>query len=106
MAAKAKTDDSPAKVKYRYRVTNWAEYGLCHKSKAKSLKSLRMAPTTARAHAAIAEREVRATIPPREGAVLWGNDHPRDAILAQIETKGRAGWKEASGYRRAVLPKT
>ena len=26
MAAKAKTDDSPAKVKYRYRVTNWAKY--------------------------------------------------------------------------------
>ena len=54
-------------------------------------------------HAAIAEREARTTIPPREGAVLWGNDHPRDAILAEIEAKGRAGWKEASGYHRRSI---
>ena len=26
MAAKTRIDDSPAKVKYRYRVKNWAEY--------------------------------------------------------------------------------
>jgi Transposase DDE domain len=58
---------------------------------------------TERTHAAIAEREARATIPPREGAVLWGNDHPRDAILAEIEAKGRAGWKEDSGYHRRSL---
>ena len=54
-------------------------------------------------HAAIAEREARATIPPRHDAVRWGNDHPRDAILAEIETKGRAGWKEDSGYHRRSL---
>ena len=58
---------------------------------------------TERTHAAIAKREARTTIPPREGAVLWGNDHPRDAILAEIEAKGRAGWKEDSGYHRRSL---
>jgi Transposase DDE domain len=54
-------------------------------------------------HAAIRQREAEATIPPRHDAVLWGNDHPRDAILAEIETKGRAGWKEASGYHRRSI---
>ncbi len=58
---------------------------------------------TAGTHAAIAEREARATIPPRHDAVPWGNDHPRDAILAEIETTGRAGWKEASGYHRRSI---
>ena len=38
-------------------------------------------------HAAIAERGARATIPPRERALLWGNDHPRDAILQDIDAK-------------------
>ena len=28
----------------------------------------------------------------------WGNDHPRDVILAGIAARGRAGWTEASGY--------
>ena len=28
-------------------------------------------------HAAIAERGAKATIPPREGAVPWGENHPR-----------------------------
>jgi hypothetical protein len=41
-----------------------------------------------------------ATIPPRDGAAAWGNEHPRDAILAEIEAKGRADWKEESGYHR------
>jgi Transposase DDE domain len=54
-------------------------------------------------HAAIRQREARATIPPRHDAVPWGNDHPRDAILAEIEAKGRAGWKEDSGYHRRSL---
>jgi len=55
------------------------------------------------AHAAIAGREAKATIPPREGAAFWGNDHPRDAILAEIAAKGREGWKEESGYHRRSL---
>ena len=54
-------------------------------------------------HAAIRQREARATIPPRHDAVPWGNDHPRDAILAEIEAKGRDGWKEDSGYHRRSI---
>lgn len=54
-------------------------------------------------HAAIAERGAKATIPPREGAVPWGEDHPRDAILAEIAAKGRSGWKKDSGYHRRSL---
>ena len=54
-------------------------------------------------HAAIRQREAKATIPPRHDAVPWGNDHPRDALLAEIETKGRAGWKDESGYHRRSI---
>lgn len=54
-------------------------------------------------HAAIAERDARATIPPRDGAVAWGDDHPRDAILQEIEAKGLAGWKNDSGYHRRSI---
>jgi transposase len=54
-------------------------------------------------HAAIAERGAKATIPPRDGAVLWGNDHPRDAILKDINAKGRDGWKDDSGYHRRSI---
>ena len=48
----------------------------------------------------IAERGARATIPPRDGAIPWGDDHPRDAILAAIAERGRDGWKGDSGYHR------
>ena len=58
---------------------------------------------TAGTHAAIRERDAKATIPPREDAVTWGNDHPRDALLAAIQSKGRAGWKENSGYHRRSI---
>ena len=58
---------------------------------------------TAGAHAAIAGRDARATIPPRKDAVPWGNGHPRDVILAGIAAMGRAGWKEASGYHRRSI---
>ncbi|MER2624180.1 MAG: IS5 family transposase [Accumulibacter sp.] len=54
-------------------------------------------------HAAIAERNARATIPPRDGAVAWGDGHPRDAILQAIEAKGLAGWKNDSGYHRRSI---
>lgn len=54
-------------------------------------------------HAAIAERDARAAIPPRDGAVRWGDDHPRDAILADIDAKGRDGWKDDSGYHRRSI---
>jgi hypothetical protein len=54
-------------------------------------------------HAAIAERDARATIPPRDGAVAWGDDPPRDAILQEIEAKGLASWKNDSGYHRRSI---
>ena len=54
-------------------------------------------------HAAIAERDARATIPPRDGAVTWGDDHPRDVILQEIEAKGLDGWKNDSGYHRRSI---
>ena len=54
-------------------------------------------------HVAIAERGARATIPPRDGAVTWGDDHPRDAILQEIEAKGLDGWKNDSGYHRRSI---
>jgi hypothetical protein len=53
--------------------------------------------------AAIAQRDAKATIPPREGALLWGNDHPRDGLLKEIDAKGREGWKDDSGTHRRSL---
>jgi hypothetical protein len=54
-------------------------------------------------HAAIADRDGCATIPPRDGAVPWGDDHPRDGTLQDIDAKGSAGWKNDSGYHRRSL---
>lgn len=53
--------------------------------------------------AAIAERNARATIPSRDGAVPWGDEHPRNAILQEIEAKGLDGWKNDSGYPRRSI---
>lgn len=66
---------------------------------ARSPKSRPMgACDTTGAHAAIAGRDTRATIPPRKDAVPWGNDHPQHVILAGIEAMGLADWKEG-GFR-------
>ncbi len=54
-------------------------------------------------HRSIAERGAKATIPPRDGAVPWGGDHPRDAILQAIAERGRDGWKDDSHYHRRSL---
>jgi Transposase DDE domain len=54
-------------------------------------------------HRSAAERGARATIAPREGAVAWGDDHPRDAILKDIEALGMEGWKQESGYHRRSI---
>jgi hypothetical protein len=54
-------------------------------------------------HPVIAERDARATILRRDGAVTWGDDHPRDAILHEVEAKGRGGWKNESGYHRRSI---
>jgi hypothetical protein len=58
---------------------------------------------TRECHRAISERGAKATIPPRKNAALWGNAHPRDAILEHIATHGREGWKKASGYHRRSI---
>ena len=58
---------------------------------------------TERCHRSIAERGAKATIPPRDGAVPWGDDHPRDAILQAIAERGRDGWKDDSHYHRRSL---
>lgn len=52
---------------------------------------------------AIAEKEAIAAIPPRTNAVLWGDDHPRDAVLSQIEKEGMAAWKVSANYHRRSL---
>ena len=63
-------------------------------------------------HAAIAKREARAAIPPRENARIrqHGNSQapplPRDEILRSIRQLGRRGWKKASGYHRRSLAET
>ena len=57
-------------------------------------------------HAAITELGAKATLPPRDGAILWGSDHPRDGLLNEIDAKGRAGWKDDSGYHRRSLSET
>ena len=54
-------------------------------------------------HRSIAERGAKATIPPRDGAVPWGDDHPRDRILQAIAERGRDGWKDDSCYHRRSL---
>lgn len=54
-------------------------------------------------HRAIAERGAKVAIPPREGAVPWGDEHPRDALLKRIATRGQDGWKKESGYHRRSI---
>jgi hypothetical protein len=56
-----------------------------------------------RVFCSFAGRTPRATIPPREGAVAWGDDHPRDAILQEIDAKGKSVWKNESGYHRRSI---
>ena len=55
-------------------------------------------------HKTVAQRQTHATTtPPREGAVRWGEAHPRDAILYAIDAKGFDNWKTDSGYHRPTL---
>ncbi|MBE2260744.1 MAG: transposase, partial [Rhodobacteraceae bacterium] len=54
-------------------------------------------------HVAIADRDARATSPPRDGAVPRGDDHPRDGIHNDIAAKGSAGWKNDSDYHRRSI---
>lgn len=62
-------------------------------------------------HQAIAQRQARAAIPPRENAQPWapnsdGSMHPRTAILERIGQVGLAPWKKESGYHRRSLAET
>ena len=62
-------------------------------------------------HEAIAQRQARAAIPPRENAQPWaanpdGSGHPRTAILARIGEVGLAQWKKESRYHRRSLAET
>jgi hypothetical protein len=62
-------------------------------------------------HAAIAQRQARAAIPPRENAQPWephpdGTVHPRTAILERISEIGLAQWKQESGYHQRSLAET
>ena len=63
-----------------------------------------MAPTTATAATRPSPSGALVPpFPPRECAVAWGDDHPRDAILQEIEAKGSRGWKNESGYHRRSI---
>lgn len=62
-------------------------------------------------HEAIAQRQARAAIPPRDNAQPWepnpdGTVHPRTAILERIGELGLAQWKKESGYHRRSLAET
>jgi hypothetical protein len=61
-------------------------------------------------HDAIAQRNARATIPPRRDACYSSpenpDDHPRDRILKRIDEVGRKPWKQESGYHRRSLAET
>ena len=62
-------------------------------------------------HHAIRERQARALIPPRAGAVAWpplaeNQPHPRTTILETIQQDGCKAWKQQSGYHRRSLAET
>ena len=50
-----------------------------------------------------AQREATLVVPPRENAAKWEDGHPRNAVLDEIAKKGRAAWKEESGYHRRSI---
>ncbi len=58
---------------------------------------------TRNAYEAVAQQEAVLVVPPRENAVKWEDDHPRNAVLDAITAKGRAAWKRESGYDRCSI---
>jgi len=58
---------------------------------------------TRQAYAVAAARETRLVVPPRENAVPWEKDHPRNAVLEQVAQRGMAEWKKESGYHRRSI---
>jgi hypothetical protein len=66
---------------------------------------------TVQCHQAIRQRNAKALIPPRAGAVAWPDDedgtpHPRSVILRACAEQGEAEWKRTSGYYRRSLAET
>jgi hypothetical protein len=68
---------------------------------------------TRQCYEALKKRDVsNVTIPPQKNAKIWkhgntkGDRHIRDENLRQIRKKGRATWKEESGYHRRSLSET
>jgi hypothetical protein len=60
---------------------------------------------------AIIQHHAQAVIPPRENAVINGNDQieevrQRDEALRQIEQEGLKAWKQNSGYHQRSLAET
>ena len=47
--------------------------------------------------------KTRLVVPPRENAVPWEKDHPRNAVLEQVAQRGMAEWKKESGYHRRSI---
>lgn len=58
-------------------------------------------PTTATAAMWRSPSETRVATPATRRRVTWGYDHPRDAILHEIDAKALYSWKNESGYPAA-----
>ena len=57
---------------------------------------------------AIHQRGARAVIPPRKGAVAWGDDYLKDrnSNLRRVRELGAKAWKRKAGYHRRSLVET
>ena len=58
---------------------------------------------TREAYEVAAKLGAKLVVPPRENAVPWEEGHPRTQALAEIEEKGRAQWKDESGYHHRSI---
>jgi hypothetical protein len=53
-----------------------------------------------------AKRGAKLVVPPREGAVPWEEEHPRNAAIERIAEVGLKEWKKESGYHRRSIAET
>jgi hypothetical protein len=58
---------------------------------------------TREAYAVSKQWDAKLVVPPRDNAVAWEDGHSRNEVLEQIESKGLATWKNASGYHQRSL---
>lgn len=56
-------------------------------------------------HAACAERDARATIPARDGAVTWGGGHTRNVTLRKLGPRRSTAGTTRTATTGAALPK-